>query len=170
MKTCRKCGQTKPASEMKRDARYTGGLSSYCKACHQAASVAWQKANPERLNETRRRRYERQKERLNAARRESYDRNTARWVNLWRLYGVDRDWYERTLANQGGGCAICGAKPSESKRAFHVDHDHKCCSRAPTCKRCNRGILCHSCNTALHAIERNPGWTDAALQYLGERA
>ena len=41
--------------------------------------------------------------------------------------------YERLLAEQGGVCAICGAKPKT--RRLHIDHDHGT-------KRV-RGLLCH---------------------------
>ncbi len=53
--------------------------------------------------------------------------------------GVSDDEYARLLEAQGGGCAICGAKPKT--RRLHVDHDHK------TGKV--RGLLCHRCNRAL---------------------
>jgi hypothetical protein len=69
--------------------------------------------------------------------------------------GVDDDEYERMLEAQGGGCAICGAKPKT--RRLHVDHDHA------TGKV--RGLLCHRCNRAL------PMWVDVvwllkAIRYL----
>ena len=69
--------------------------------------------------------------------------------------GVTDDEYARLLEAQGGGCAICGAKPKT--RRLHVDHDHK------TGKV--RGLLCHRCNRAL------PSWVDelwlvAAQRYL----
>jgi Autographiviridae endonuclease VII len=53
--------------------------------------------------------------------------------------GVTDDEYALLLEVQGGGCAICGAKPKT--RRLHVDHDHK------TGKV--RGLLCHRCNRAL---------------------
>ncbi len=61
--------------------------------------------------------------------------------------------YDALLAKQGGGCAICGARPF-SKRAggkrLSVDHDHN------TGKV--RGILCASCNFALGKM-----WDEAVL-------
>ena len=53
--------------------------------------------------------------------------------------GVDDATYAAMLARQGGGCAICGAKPKT--RRLHADHDHKT-DRV-------RGLLCHRCNRAL---------------------
>lgn len=59
------------------------------------------------------------------------------------------------LTKQQGVCAICKTPP---KRPC-VDH----------CHRTNRvrGILCHKCNIALHAIERESFFTPA-LDYLLE--
>jgi len=62
------------------------------------------------------------------------------------LTAVDAE-YERLLAAQGGGCAICGATPKT--RRLHVDHDHM--DRAHRV----RGLLCMRCNRAL------PTWITA---------
>lgn len=166
IKTCTRCGQSKPGSAMGRDKRRADGISSFCKTCHQAASVAWQKANPERLNATRRARYAKRKDEINATRRAAYDGAAVRGQRLLYLYGLTVDAYDALLAKQGGGCAICGVKPEAGDRAFHVDHDHACCPKAPTCTKCTRGILCHGCNTALTMIENNPQWAANAHAYL----
>jgi recombination endonuclease VII len=69
--------------------------------------------------------------------------------------GVSDDEYARLLEAQGGGCAICGAKPKT--RRLHVDHDHK------TGKV--RGLLCHRCNRALPTwVTRE--WLRSAHHYL----
>ena len=70
--------------------------------------------------------------------------------------GVTDAEYDRLLAAQGGGCAICGNPPKT--RRLHVDHDHKT-GRV-------RGLLCHRCNRAL------PNWVTAewllsAAGYIG---
>lgn len=53
--------------------------------------------------------------------------------------GVTDEEYARMLTAQGGGCAICGAKPKT--RRLHVDHDHATGEvRALTCHRCNRNL------------------------------
>lgn len=167
MKECRRCLVAKPLSEMKQDRRNGDGYSSYCKECHKAASAAWQKANPEKLNAGRRARYEQKKEQLNEARRASYDYERSRFGRIWALYRATREWYEETLAKQGGVCAICKKGQSEFKRAFSVDHDHACCPTTPACGKCNRGILCQHCNTALHSLEKHKGWAEEAMKYLG---
>lgn len=72
--------------------------------------------------------------------------------------GVSDDEYARMLAAQGGGCAICGAKPKT--RRLHVDHDHKT-GRV-------RGLLCHRCNRALPTWVTYE-WLYAAAAYLAMR-
>jgi Recombination endonuclease VII len=69
--------------------------------------------------------------------------------------GVGDDEYARLLKAQGGGCAICGAKPKT--RRLHVDHDHK------TGKV--RGLLCHRCNRALPTWVTLE-WLEDAYAYL----
>lgn len=69
--------------------------------------------------------------------------------------GVSDAEYERLLAAQGGGCAICGATPKT--RRLHVDHDHK--------TGAVRGLLCHRCNRALPTWI-GPVWLYEAAFYL----
>lgn len=57
-------------------------------------------------------------------------------------YGVTHVDYQRMLQEQGGVCAICGNPPGNRKLA--VDHCHE------TLKV--RGLLCHTCNTALERL------------------
>ena len=167
-KRCRRCGETKAAADMKADGRNRDGFSAFCKACHQAATVAWQQANPDRVNKTRRERHDRNRDEINAARRAGYDGEKSRWRNIRRLYGLSRAAYEQLSADQGDACAICRAPAAGLSRPLAVDHDHSCCATTPTCGRCVRGLLCHACNVALNAVERGPEWIRNALAYLGE--
>jgi len=79
--------------------------------------------------------------------------------DLSRHYGVTPEWFDAKLAEQGGGCAICGALENNAKnRKMHVDHNHKTGE--------NRGILCHRCNTALERVDSVPEWIPKVVQYL----
>jgi hypothetical protein len=55
VKTCSKCGLSKPYSEFYRDLHHRDGLSSACKPCMRRQAVAWQQANPEKAREQKRR-------------------------------------------------------------------------------------------------------------------
>lgn len=165
-KMCRRCKIWKPLEELKADTRYTSGFSSFCKECHKAATIAWQKANPERFREYQKKLRERNRERLRQQQKARYDTTKARWQNIKRLYRMSRDEYEALLARQEERCAICRRHQSEFIRHLAVDHDHKCCSKTPTCGKCTRGLLCGACNTSLHRAEATEGWIQAASEYL----
>lgn len=98
-------------------------------------------------------------------RRESYG-----WCNLhykrFRLYRLTPDDYTVMLAMQGGGCAICGAKPTDTE-SLHVDHDHACCPpRKPSCGKCVRGLLCSWCNHMLGYARDEPTLLQRGIEYL----
>ena len=65
----------------------------------------------------------------------------ARKSELKAKYGVDPDWYEKKLEEQGGTCGNpdCDRKPEA--KALAVDHSHT--------TGAVRGLLCSQCNTAL---------------------
>jgi len=82
-------------------------------------------------------------------------------------YGVDRAWYDAKLAEQYGGCAICGIEtPNAKRKFFSIDHNHKCCATKSACDKCRRGLLCDRCNTALERLESVPEWSYHAYSYL----
>jgi hypothetical protein len=76
--------------------------------------------------------------------------------------GVTDDEYGRLLEAQGGGCALCNAKPKT--RRLHVDHDHA--------TGAVRGLLCHRCNRALPTWVTDRWLADASnyLRSAGRRA
>ena len=49
MKTCSKCGETKPVNEFGKNARQRSGLHPLCKVCHNISVAAWKAANPEKI-------------------------------------------------------------------------------------------------------------------------
>lgn len=163
--TCRRCGFDKPLAEMKRDTRYANGYSSYCRLCHTEQTKTWQRANRERNNATRKRRYHRKRDVIRAQRKARYDPERERWASLARLYKITREQYGRMFEAQSGLCAICHSPPG--KRPLFVDHSHHCCPRTPTCGQCTRGLLCGPCNFSLHALEHREGWLERAAAYLG---
>jgi nitrate/TMAO reductase-like tetraheme cytochrome c subunit len=72
-------------------------------------------------------------------------------------YGISVEDYERLLAKQGGGCAIC-EKPPTAKRRLAVDHCHGT-------KRV-RGLLCVACNRGIGYLGDDIQRLERALKYL----
>lgn len=67
--------------------------------------------------------------------------------------------FDRTLKEQGGGCAICGRIPDPGQqRAFHVDHDHS--------TGMVRGVLCGQCNVGLGYFADDEDSLTQAIMYL----
>lgn len=115
-RTCRTCGEVKPADEFY-SSTHQGRVkfSSYCKPCHRARGKAY---------------------RLEHAPKK---RGIERRSRLLSTYGLTIEQYDELLARQGGGCAICGVGPGD--KSLHVDHDHSTGTvRGILCSRCNRGI------------------------------
>ena len=86
-------------------------------------------------------------------------KNKAASANLQRKYGITLADYNRMLKTQGGRCAICGRKPSKTRR-LDVDHSHKS-GRI-------RGLLCHRDNRGLAWFSDNPATLRAAADYLSK--
>lgn len=78
--------------------------------------------------------------------------------NLRKMYGITVEQYDQMLAEQNGGCALCG-KPPEKKR-LSVDHDH---SNGKV-----RGLLCRHCNFMIGLAREEPKVFEAAIAYLAK--
>jgi hypothetical protein len=79
-----------------------------------------------------------------------------------RRYAITPADYARMLAEQDGGCAICGALPAGVKGGvYDVDHDHR------TGKI--RGLLCGPCNRGLGAFGDDVPTLRRAAEYLEAR-
>jgi hypothetical protein len=102
--------------------------------------------NPERYKETQRK----------TRSRPEYKRYM-REYHLTRKYGITIADYEQMLAEQYGGCAICG-RPEPEDGSLHVDHDHD--------TGAVRGLLCFPCNQAIGAFAEDLELLSSALTYL----
>lgn len=138
-----------------------------CEVCREAKRVkraeyqssdAWryQKTYMQRLREQRPEKYAELMRRNGEIKAESYRRNPEkhRWVAIMKKYKMTEAMYRGLLKEQGGVCAICGARPK--KHYLSVDHDHSCCPGIKTCGECIRGLLCRSCNAYLGRINDDP--------------
>lgn len=82
-------------------------------------------------------------------------------------YGVTIEWYEETLAAQGGVCAACGTvDPRAPGGVFVIDHDHGCCPGKKTCGECIRSLLCGPCNLVLGLTQESEQVLLAIISYL----
>jgi len=75
-----------------------------------------------------------------------------------RMFGVDKEKYQKMLDKQDNKCAICGVNVSELKYTLCVDHDHA------TGKV--RGLLCHDCNVGIGRMKDNIKTLKKAIKYL----
>ncbi|HEX7165502.1 MAG TPA: endonuclease VII domain-containing protein [Acidimicrobiales bacterium] len=163
MKTCVKCGETKPLDAFYRMAGMRDGYRNDCKACNLAAKAqrhrenpgparervrAWQLANPDKVRA-------KQAEYRATGRKRVADRRSY----LKRKYGITLEQYDELLAAQGGVCGICGAAPRDDI-SLHVDHDHGTGER--------RGLLCFRCNNALGDFADDSERLYAAVEYLAD--
>ena len=164
MKHCPQCKTDKAIDAFGRYARAKDGLRKVCRSCNNINSTAWNKSHPESVRAAQLRWSRKDgngKTRAARWREANPDRNYRNQAraHLKSTFGITLDDYDRMLADQGGGCAICGAKtPGGYGKRFHVDHDHE------TGKI--RGLLCHYHNTGLGMFGDDPSQLQAAIEYL----
>lgn len=189
-KSCQACGLTFSIGDFYRDNSRKDGRSSKCKVCSDIRRETIRKNNPEKEREMRRRWVRNNADKNEANRKLWYEKNrdiqslkkkeklrledpekkiTRHRASRFRILGIAEDWYDRTLAEQGGGCAMCGTKnPGGNGKRFHIDHDHRCCNKQFTsCDKCRRGLLCNRCNLNLGIIEGEI-WRKQAMAYLNK--
>lgn len=86
---------------------------------------------------------------------------------LWERYKLTYLQYSDFLEKQDYKCAICKVDfEEEDNRSIHVDHDHLCCSKAKSCGKCVRGLLCGTCNSGIGLLKDSPKIIKEALLYL----
>ena len=88
----------------------------------------------------------------------------AEWT-LMRNFGLTKATYDRMLADQGGGCAICGKEfgmiRAGKRLRLAVDHDHL--------TGAVRGILCADCNRGIGMFKDDPRLLQAAVDYISNK-
>jgi hypothetical protein len=158
VKTCTKCGETKPKLSFYLHRGTADGRSTYCAECQKAQTRAWNAANREKI----------------AARNAAWaaanpDRKKRDHRQYWlKLYGLDQAAYAAMLADQGGVCAICrlpeqyiDPRTGEPRR-LAVDHCHE------TGKV--RGLLCGRCNRSIGQFANDHERLTRAAEYLKKAA
>jgi 5-methylcytosine-specific restriction endonuclease McrA len=165
VKTCRKCGEAKPFEEFYRDRTATDGLRPSCKRCWNAASTAYNKANPEVTRKAKRRHHAKHRERDNEQARERHRRwreanrdehreRSRRWYRANRDLAISSlrglgvlDRPSRTYAEilRRDPCAYCGAAMED------IDHIDPIVSGGEN-HWTNLTAACGSCNNRKYSF------------------
>lgn len=85
--------------------------------------------------------------------------------HYWRRFKITIAVYDRLLAKQGGGCAICGRKDNNTSAKF-LDVDENPISHLP------RGLVCNACNRHIGLYEnmllKNEKYIEKVEKYLAK--
>jgi hypothetical protein len=89
-----------------------------------------------------------------------------------RRYNLTTEQYDALLERQGNCCALCKSPNPGGKGAWHIDHNHSCCSGRTSCGKCVRGLLCNGCNLGMGHLEKTlqAVGLDALVQYVNSAA
>jgi hypothetical protein len=158
VKTCTKCGETKPLTEFYAAATTRDGLRGDCKACFKTRAAGWYQKNREHVINRVKKWQRENPDRVVATRqRRIRDPRRDREQHLQRRFGISLDDYAELFEAQGGGCAICGRPPADGK-SLHVDHQHE--------SGTVRGLLCFTCNGALGMLNEDEEVLARAFDYV----
>ncbi len=160
-KRCNNCRTIKPIEEFYRMTAARDGRRPECKACTAARRKRWYRENRKdeiaRVEEWRKTNPDHFQEYQRQYRARPERKAAMRADHLRRTFGITVEEYDRLLAEQGGGCAICGRRP-RNDISLHVDHDHDT-GRV-------RGLLCVCCNNGLGQFREDPELLTRAIAYL----
>lgn len=155
MKTCTKCGDTKPLDAFGKHKLGAGGLRPRCRVCHNAESKAWKDANYDRHIANNRRWKDENRERHNA--------NTRAWAeaNAQRKAETNRAWLE---ANR--------QRKAETNRAWRKANAGHVKKMNAAWKQANKGkVLAYTRKRQTAAMRALPRWADiSAITAVYERA
>jgi hypothetical protein len=158
-KICKKCSKEKPLEDFFKNRITSDGRQVYCKTCQDAINRAYYAAHKEKQDKYRAEWHRKQRKRVVGYFQDSERRKTLK------KFGKPLEWYEQTLAEQNGVCAICGKPETATHQngrvvSLAIDHDHASGKV--------RGLLCRLCNHALHSVEETPYWPFQAVAYLSK--
>lgn len=123
---------------------------------HSLRSMAWKRANKDKVKIQTRRRYLKHRTRLLESSK-AWNRN----VGKFRRYNLTKEVYDVIFKKQSGCCAICKKPQSELTgriKYLGIDHNHE------TGKV--RGLLCDVCNRGIGYFKDDLKLIIKALNYL----
>lgn len=91
--------------------------------------------------------------------KQEYDKFCNRHRDLWRLYKLSPEDYDKLYLKQRGCCVICGIHQIDLHYSLVVDHSHK--------TKKVRGLLCRKCNVMLGMANDDVEILKKGIQYLG---
>lgn len=142
MKECSTCSLAKPYEYFYRKPRYEQYLDSAAGRSHDCKSCTLAK---------RKEYYEKNKQKCDDANTNS---------RFKKSYGIDLNQYNQLFSNQNGCCAVCEQHQTELSRKLVVDHCHS--------SQIVRGLLCHSCNTALGLLKEKTKTMHNLINYTNK--
>jgi hypothetical protein len=165
MKTCSRCGATKPLEAFNRRQGVPDGRQGRCSACTTELQRQHRAEHPEQHAEWARGRnadpgYRQRRARQSQEWRRANPDRVAEHRRRGRLkaYGLTPEEYEAMSAEQGHACKICKQGPVGRGQGLHVDHDHMT-GRV-------RGLLCTRCNLMIGCALDDPKVLEAGVRYI----
>ena len=157
LKTCSKCGETKPREEFTRNKSKRDGLSSPCKACRKAYKVAnrekinegkrkyyadnrekareYQETNREKIAERKRKYYAANREKINEGKRKYYADNRGKITKQKREYDAAHREQRRNYKEANR------EKVAEQERAYRQAHPEKARAKGSRRRAAKRNAL-----------------------------
>ena len=142
-KVCNTCEESKPVTEF--HTRNDGPIpkpTGECKVCRRTRSKKRHSENVDRHRELVKKRYD--------------------TFGRFDRYGITAEIYEKTLADQGSKCRLCGTYTPGGKGIWHIDHRHNVGYEVSRKRNATfregtledfRGLLCARCNISLGHFE-----------------
>ena len=115
---------------------------------------AYKTKNREKVRERESSYYQLNKETIKEKLIQSNYRERAAELKRKRIYGVEKEQYQKLLDDSNGRCNICG----EISTKLHLDHDHY--------NGKIRHLLCYTCNVGLGSFKDDVNKLQKAIDYL----
>jgi 5-methylcytosine-specific restriction endonuclease McrA len=121
LKTCSKCGETKPLDEFNKNRNAKDGRNSYCKICHRSEAIRYERElrvkDPDRVREKHKKYEDSHQEEIREYQRQRYVKNKAE------INARNSDWY---YANRDKRLAsIREYKKTPDGKSVRVRSEHK---------------------------------------------
>lgn len=140
MKTCNRCGETKPITEFGKSASTRDGLNYWCKHCNSIAATKWAAANRDKVNAAKAKRYAENPDLVKA--------HNAKWAagNADRVRAYKAKWRAENPERQKALVAKWAAENPEARRIHSQNRRAR--------KRANGGRLSPGLADKLFKLQR----------------